>query len=209
MVDLGVYDLVIFDIDNTLLDRGSPITTGVKMLENALESSAEVVLLTNSASRSREEIQEALDVGGVSIDRSRIITGNELIMEFSRQSGFKRPFVVGKARVESYSENIDFVAVTYTHTIEREVVKALKSLRTPLICLDRSLYFYSSGSIRVGSEWLVKTVEELMGRPATLIGKPSTFSLTLLPRFRKALVVGDSDADLEFSKRIGAELYRI
>ncbi len=212
------YDYIIFDLDNTLYHRGKPIKERMSLLRKALSMSKKVFFLTNSAARTRAQIQGIFLNEGIELALSHIITGNELIEAYTKEKGLNRPYIVGSAHITSLGnsrEKPDVVVVTYLPVLKTEVLDDLKKLRDSvdeLICVDKSAYLPTDGKVRCGSYWLVKAVEDALGKECTLLGKPSTYPAKLLPPDvgkKPTLVIGDSSSDEAFAKKINAEFMAV
>lgn len=75
---------------------------------------------------------------------------------------------------------------------------------------ERDRWYASADGIKPGAGWVIAASEEVLGRKAVVLGKPSPYGLEVAASFlstdvRRVLMVGDSvDSDIEAARAAGA-----
>jgi HAD superfamily hydrolase (TIGR01458 family) len=204
---------LLLDIDGTLLDGDRPIAGGPEALARLGARGLAVRLLTNTSRQGRADVGRRLRAAGFAIDDDAVLTPALLARRMILAAGGSRAalFVTPEARadlegVDETRRSPDWVVLGdlgegFTHRTLSEAFRLVQGGAT-LVALHRNPWWTPAGDppmLDVGA--YVAALEAATGRPARLVGKPSTpfFTLALgalgLPAAEVVVVGDDAEAD--------------
>lgn len=216
------FRVFLFDLDGVIY-RGEGVIPYAPRLIRELRKRGKVLrFITNNPRRSRKEVWEKLCSFSIDVEPDEVMTASWATAHYLKERGLVRSYVLGgdslrkelrqegivideihpQVVVVGYDENISFGAITKAvRLVERGA--ALVATNTDISFALPEGKIPATGSV-------VRVIEGLTGKKATVIGKPSPYIFELLLRDlgdvkRKEIVlVGDSlDTDILGAHRMG------
>lgn len=101
------FDLILFDIDGTLIHGGHPIPGVPALLQNLRDSEFPFLLLTNDANHSREEKAEILQTRGIKVSHEEIVSSGQPLKGYVDQYQLqgKLAYILGALGNPNYAES--------------------------------------------------------------------------------------------------------
>ena len=186
---------VLFDIDGVLTTSWKPIPGAAETLRILNDHQIACSYLTNTTTRTRKQIAEALVNAGMDVRADEVITAALLTSEYVRQSyPDARCFLVNSGDITEDMPGIDLVASTefgpddrpdppdvilmggagpeYNHlTLSR--VYDWMAQGVPVVAMHRSTAWNTTEGLRIDTGLYLIGMEETSGRKATAVGKPA------------------------------------
>ncbi|MGE5696552.1 MAG: HAD-IIA family hydrolase [Candidatus Sericytochromatia bacterium] len=186
---------VLFDIDGVLVTSWKPIEGAAQTVRALTDHQVACSYLTNTTTRTRHQISEALADAGIKVRPDEVITAAALTAEYVRQNHpHARCFLVNSGDITEDMPGIDLVASTqfgphdrpeapdvilmggagreYDHlTLSR--VYDWMAQGVPVVAMHRSTAWNTAEGLRVDTGMYLIGMEETSGRKATAVGKPA------------------------------------
>lgn len=186
---------VLFDIDGVLTTSWKPIPGAPETLRTLNDRQIACSYLTNTTTRTRKQIAEALVDAGMDVRADQVITAALLTSEYVRQTyPDARCFLVNSGNITEDMPGIDLVASTefgpddrpdppdvilmggagpeYNHlTLSR--VYDWMAQGVPVVAMHRSTSWNTTEGLRIDTGLYLVGMEETSGRKATAVGKPA------------------------------------
>jgi HAD superfamily hydrolase (TIGR01450 family) len=186
---------VLFDIDGVLTTSWKPIPGAAETLRILNDHQIACSYLTNTTTRTRKQIAEALVDAGMDVRADEVITAALLTSEYVRQTyPDARCFLVNSGNITEDMPGIDLVASTefgpddrpdppdvilmggagpeYNHlTLSRVYDWMAQGL--PVVAMHRSTSWNTTEGLRIDTGLYLIGMEEASGRKATAVGKPA------------------------------------
>src|ERR1700758_355844 len=186
---------VLFDIDGVLTTSWKAIPGAAETLKVLNDHQIACSYLTNTTTRTRKQIAEALVNAGMNVRADEVITAALLTSEYVRQTyPDARCFLVNSGDIAEDMPGIDLVASTefgpddrpdppdvilmggagpeYNHlTLSR--VYDWMAQGVPVVAMHRSTAWTTTDGVRIDTGMYLIGLEEGSGRKATAVGKPA------------------------------------
>jgi len=226
--DLSRYRAFMIDLDGVVWRGGQPIQGAVEAINRLLDMGFKVVILTNNATRTRDEYRAKLKALGVKTEKISIVTSAYATAMFLKQlKGLGRAYVVGEvglavemARAGHHLVSEDPVAVDYVVVgLDRQLhytrlARAYKAIKAGalFVATNTDATVPCEDGEYPGAGAVVAALERALGRPADyVVGKPEPHIFQVA--FKEAgvapgetLVVGDRlETDILGAAKVGAD----
>jgi HAD superfamily hydrolase (TIGR01450 family) len=184
---------VLFDIDGVLTTSWKPIAGAAETLHVLNNAQIACTYLTNTTTRTRQQIAEALSQAGMEVRADEVITSAVLTADYVRQTyPHARCFLVNSGDITEDMPGIDLVASVdlaaeddapdvvllggagpeYDHpTLSR--VYDWMARGVPVVAMHRSTSWTTAEGLRIDTGMYLIGMEETSGRKATAVGKPA------------------------------------
>jgi HAD superfamily hydrolase (TIGR01450 family) len=186
---------VLFDIDGVLVTSWKPISDAADTVRVLTDHQVACSYLTNTTTRTRQQIAEALADAGITVRPDEVITAAALTAEYVRQTyPHARCFLVNSGDITDDMPGIDLVASTkfgphdrpdapdvilmggagpeYDHlTLSR--VYDWMAQGVPVVAMHRSTSWNTTEGLRIDTGMYLIGMEETCGRKSTAVGKPA------------------------------------
>jgi len=184
---------VLFDIDGVLVTSWKPIEGAAEAVRVLTDHQVACSYLTNTTTRTRHQIAEALADAGITVRPDEVITAAALTAEYVRRHHpDARCFLVNSGDITEDMPGIDVVASTeygrdeeppdvilmggagpeYDHlTLSR--VYDWMAQGVPVVAMHRSTVWTTTEGLRIDTGMYLIGMEETSGRKATAVGKPA------------------------------------
>jgi HAD superfamily hydrolase (TIGR01450 family) len=186
---------VLFDIDGVLTTSWKAIPGAAETLKVLNDHQIACSYLTNTTTRTRKQIAEALVNAGMNVRADEVITAALLTSEYVRQTyPNARCFLVNSGDIAEDMPGIDLVASTefgpddrpdapdvilmggagpeYNHlTLSR--VYDWMAQGVPVVAMHRSTAWTTTDGLRIDTGMYLIGLEDVSGRKATAVGKPA------------------------------------
>ena len=175
-----------------LLDIDGVMVTSWHALPGAVEAVAKLrgyprMFLTNTTSRSRSQIAEALNECGFDIDAEEILTAAKLTAEFlATHHPGKRVYVLNEGPIADDMTGVDLTddprdaqvivlggaGPVFTHEALSMVLEQMLA-KVPVIAMHRSMIWSTERGLSIDTGVYLEGLEKASGRKIRAIGKPS------------------------------------
>lgn len=182
---------VLFDIDGVLVISWQPVDGAADTLRVLAEHRIPRSYLTNTTSRTREQIAAALSDAGMPVAADEVITAAVLTADYVRNTyPGARCFLVNSGQITADMPGIDIVYPDDNHpgvpdvillggagpefdhlTLSRVYDWMVQGV--PVIAMHRSTEWKTADGLRIDTGIYLIGLEEASGRKATAIGKPA------------------------------------
>jgi HAD superfamily hydrolase (TIGR01450 family) len=184
---------VLFDIDGVLTTSWEPIPGAAETLRALNSHQIACSYLTNTTTRTRQQIADALGRAGMQVRADEVITAAALTAEYVRQTHpHARCFLVNSGDISEDMPGVDVVASTdfgvddgapdvvllggagpeYDHlTLSR--VYDWMAQGVPVMAMHRSTSWNTTEGLRIDTGMYLIGMEQTSGRKATAVGKPA------------------------------------
>jgi HAD superfamily hydrolase (TIGR01450 family) len=186
---------VLFDIDGVLVTSWKPIPGAAEALQTMADKQVACAYLTNTTTRTREQIAELLTEAGMSVRADEVITAAELTADYGRSRyPDARCFLVNSGQIAEDMPGIDIVYSSdftgqrapappdvvllggagpeYSH-LTLSWVYDWMAQGVPVVAMHRSTSWTTTDGLRVDTGMYLIGMEETSGRKATAVGKPA------------------------------------
>ena len=212
---------VLFDLDGTLYFKGSAIEGACNTVAALRKKGYKMRFLTNTDSKSTEELHKRIISYGFGIFIEEIHTPVIAVIEYIKTKDNVKVFPLVSSEVEGYftdylSKNgkVDYVIVgdfrdKVDYNIMNEAFRYIDD-GAEILALQNGRYFYNSKGKNLNTGAFVKLLEYASNKESTLIGKPnreffmsSIKAMNLKPN--EIMVVGDGiTTDIKGAINLGA-----
>jgi HAD superfamily hydrolase (TIGR01450 family) len=176
---------VLFDIDGVLVTSWEPIAGARETIEALDDNSIARTFLTNTTSKSRKQIAEALSEAGMAANADEVLTAAALTGEYVREHHpGARCYLLNSGNVRDDMPGIEFVdddpevvvlggaGEEFGHR-ELSAVYEWMSQGVPVVAMHRSMTWSTREGLRIDTGIYLTGMEESSGRKATAVGKPA------------------------------------
>jgi HAD superfamily hydrolase (TIGR01450 family) len=185
---MGILGGVLFDIDGVLVTSWKPVPGAAETLEFLDSKDIARAFLTNTTSKTRAQIADALTEVGMPVHADEIITAASLTADYLRETypGAKTVLInngdiagdmPGIEFVEESGDDPDVVVVggagpEFTHERLSRVYDWL-CRGIPVVAMHRSLMWTTGAGLRIDTGMYLAGMEKASGHKARAIGKPA------------------------------------
>lgn len=176
---------VLFDIDGVLVTSWQPIPGAVETLRLLADHQIACSYLTNTTTRTRGEIADALARAGMHVRPDEVITAAVLTADYIRtHHPHARCFLVNDGDVTEDMPGIEFVDTDpdvvilggagpqYSHLTLSRVYDWMVN-GVPVVAMHRSAFWTTADGLRIDTGMYLIGMEETSGRKAVAVGKPA------------------------------------
>ncbi|MGU3292978.1 HAD-IIA family hydrolase [Williamsia sp. M5A3_1d] len=179
---------LLLDIDGVLVTSWRPLPGAVEALAALRERGVPRMFLTNTTSKSRAEIADALSDCGFAVDAEEILSAARLTGDYLRaHHPGKRTWVLNKGAIAADMSGVDVVTEPdedpevvvlggagpeFTHGALSRVLELMLS-GVPVIAMHRSMTWSTEEGVRIDTGVYLEGLEKATGSTIRAIGKPS------------------------------------
>jgi HAD superfamily hydrolase (TIGR01450 family) len=186
---------VLFDIDGVLVTSWKPIPGAAEAVRALVDNQIACSYLTNTTTRTRQQIADALADAGINVRPDEVITAAVLTADFVRSRyPDARCFLVNSGRIDEDMPGVDIVYSTefsgpktpetpdvvllggagpeYSH-LTLSWVYDWMAQGVPVVAMHRSTAWTTTDGLRIDTGMYLIGMEETSGRKATAVGKPA------------------------------------
>lgn len=210
----------LFDLDGTVWNWTSLMPDVRKVIKKLEDNDKKVFYISNNSILSREGLSKKLNTLGIRTTSEQIINSAYVAAKYFEENGINEVYVIGeKGLVDelskhgiSISDKGKAVIISTDRNFTYWKLKTAHDLAkkgADLYCSGHGKYWLVGDKLYPGEESIVKAVEEITGKTAILLGKPSDImkkrvlgDLLLFPE--NTLFIGDSlNSDIAFGAKCG------
>ena len=218
---------VIFDIDGTLVSNNQPLPGAIEALASLRARGVMLRLVTNTTSRTAEQLGAVLRALGFDIQDNEIMTSVDMCLDFLRQNyhdqagylaipeGIQSQF----AKIRQTSNYPAFVVLgdldeAFDYEVLNRVFNYMRN-GAQLITFHRNPFFFRNGKTWLDSGAFTLALELICDKKAIVTGKPSPemFERAVLSmglEKHEVIVVGDDvSSDMMGAKQAGLTGYLV
>ncbi len=176
---------VLFDIEGVIVTSWKPVPGAADVLARLREDGVTRAFLTNTTSRTRAAIARSLTDLGMPVDPDEIVTAAGLTAEYVRQTyPGRRCWVLNDGDIEDdlegiVQDDVDPEVVVlggagrhYDHRSLSRVADLMLG-GVPVVAMHRAMSWQTDDGLRLDTGSYLAGLEELTGRTAVTVGKPS------------------------------------
>lgn len=176
---------VLFDIDGVLVTSWQPIPGAPETLRLLADHQIACSYLTNTTTRTRVQIADALTAAGMRVRPDEVITAAVLTADYVRTHYHgARCFLVNDGDVAEDMPGIEFVdsrpevvilggaGPQYSHRTLSRVYDWMVN-GVPIVAMHRSTHWNTADGLRIDTGMYLIGMEEASGRKAVAVGKPA------------------------------------
>lgn len=176
---------VLFDIDGVLVTSWKPVPGAVEALAEVRRRGGVRAFLTNTTSRTCDEIAAALGAAGFDVRPEEIVTAARLTTEYLRSTYPGEPVLLlnhGDIRADMPDVEFDDVdprvvviggaGPEFTHEALSRVLDLMVS-GVPVVAMHRALMWSESDGLRLDAGAYLPGLEDASGSRIVSVGKPS------------------------------------
>lgn len=180
---------VLFDIDGVLVTSWQAIPGAAATLRVLAENQVACSYLTNTTTRTRDQIAAALSDAGMRVRPDEVITAAVLTADYIRANHpHARCFLVNDGDVAADMAGIDFIdpdvdsdpdvvilggaGPQFTHRTLSRVYDWMVN-GVPVVAMHRSTFWKTADGLRIDTGMYLIGMEEASGRKAVAVGKPA------------------------------------
>ncbi|MBM4533672.1 HAD-IIA family hydrolase [Rhodococcus hoagii] len=176
---------VLFDIDGVLVTSWKPVRGAVEALAEVRRRGGVRAFLTNTTSRTCDEIAAALGAAGFDVRPEEIVTAARLTTEYLRSTYPGEPVLLlnhGDIRADMPDVEFDDVdprvvviggaGPEFTHEALSRVLDLMVS-GVPVVAMHRALMWSESDGLRLDTGAYLPGLEDASGSRIVSVGKPS------------------------------------
>jgi HAD superfamily hydrolase (TIGR01450 family) len=179
---------VLFDIDGVLVTSWQPISGAAETLQMLAAHRIACSYLTNTTTRTRRQIAEALSAAGMAVRPDQVVTAAALTAEYVRSKyPGARCLLVNHGDVAEDMPGLDLVYETteapevillggagpeYSHLTLSRVYEWMTA-GVPVVAMHRSTAWKTTDGLRIDTGMYLVGMEETSGRKAVSVGKPA------------------------------------
>jgi len=214
---------VLFDLDGVLYESDSPITGAAETVNWFRKNKIPYLFLTNTTSRSREQLVEKLAGFGIDCQTNDLLTPPVAAIQWMSEKGIKdiALFVPESTQAEfaqfslheEEDDKVDAVVIGDLGerwdfaTMNRVFRLLINNPDARLIALGMTRYWRNNGKLQLDVGPIVKAIEYATGRKPRVTGKPAKpfykAAMSLLGK-KKIIMIGDDIyGDIEAADKAG------
>lgn len=217
-MDFRKFDTFVFDLDGTIWIYPKLIAGAKRTIDRLYKRNKRVLFITNFNVLSRKGITAKLNQLGLAVKEEQIISSGFVIAEYLKDKkgrvlafgrGVKLDLqVAGVKLVDKPPASYLVIGHDLNYNYEKmslglEAMQRGAQLLTP----SYGLFFPTADGMKPGTAALLKPLEYMTGKRATVLGKPSQFMSKIVRQFvdkkSKTVLFGDELAsDIIFGKRL-------
>lgn len=176
---------VLFDIDGVLVTSWQPIPGAAETVQSLRDRDIACAFLTNTTSKTREQIADALTEAKIEVHADEIVTAATLTADHLRtthpgarcvllNSGVIADDLPGIEVVEDDPEVVVLggAGPEFTHDAMSRVFDWM-TRGIPVVAMHRSLMWSTERGVRIDTGMYLTGMESASGRRATAVGKPA------------------------------------
>ncbi|MGV9826932.1 MULTISPECIES: HAD-IIA family hydrolase [unclassified Gordonia (in: high G+C Gram-positive bacteria)] len=178
---------VLLDIDGVMVTSWQALPGAVDAIKTLADRGYPRMFLTNTTSRSRAQIAEALGNCGFDVGADEILTAAKLTAEFlSRNYPHRKTWVLNEGPIAEDMTGIDLTddpaeaqvivlggaGPVFTHAALSTVLERMLA-GVPVVAMHRSLIWSTSAGLSIDTGVYLEGLEKAAGRKIRAIGKPS------------------------------------
>lgn len=179
---------LLLDIDGVLVTSWRPLPGAVEALDALERQGVPRMFLTNTTSKSRHQIAEALSVCGLRVDAEEILSAARLTAEFlGAEYPGRRVWVLNKGPIAEDMSGVEIVdgpdadpevivlggaGDGFTHDAMSRVLQMMLE-GTPVVAMHRSMTWSTDDGIKIDTGVYLEGLEKAAGQSIRAIGKPS------------------------------------
>ncbi len=211
------FKTFIFDLDGTIWNLEGIFPGVIEVVERLREEKKQILFVTNNTFFSRKELIEKINELGLKLGENELISVSQVINEYLKLKNASA-FVIGESLSEDLAERIDkkgkpdFLVVGYEKKFNieklREAYEILKN-GAKFLASSYEKIFIKGNEVFPGTGAIVKAIEHMSGKKATILGKPSDYMLSFLNMFvsspmKETVLIGDElESDILLGKKAG------
>jgi HAD superfamily hydrolase (TIGR01450 family) len=215
------FDTFIFDLDGTIWCWERLYKNVKKVLKAIQSKNKQVIFVSNNTLLSRIGLVEKLNNFGIEADLNSLINSGYAVSIYLKNFGRKsKVLAFGNGLIEELKYNkiklvrkprVDFLVVG--HDLEFNMKKlsiAYEALNfgAKFLGTARGKIFVTEKTELPGTGLIIELIENMSGKKAEILGKPSDFICNLIKQhvkfeIRKTIWVGDEVSDVISGKKIG------
>ena len=208
-------DHLIIDLDG-VIEYQEGLAPGAREFVDALRKSHYTFcFLTNDAANGAKERAKDLQDYGLNVYENEIVTCQELCVEYLRNNGLSKPFIIGKPFINHTGKDFDCVVVGdfFNCYDYKKLVRAFNILCDgyPLVAAQSKPVSTVNGVTTPDIGFWIAAFEYSTTKKATIVGKPSHFSYATAMKgkaFGRGIMISDEiNPDIVGAKKLG--LYTI
>jgi HAD superfamily hydrolase (TIGR01450 family) len=176
---------VLFDIDGVLVTSWKPIPGAAETVALLREHDIACAFLTNTTSKTREQIAESLGTSGIEVHADEIVTAATLTADHLRaKHPGARCVLLSSGEIAADLPGIDVVdedpdvvvlggaGPEFTHEALSKVYDWMCQ-GVPVVAMHRSLMWSTAEGLRIDTGMYLTGMESASGKTATAVGKPA------------------------------------
>ncbi|MDH6286608.1 HAD-IIA family hydrolase [Rhodococcus sp. NM-2] len=176
---------VLLDIDGVLVTSWHPIDGAVAAVREVRERGLACAYLTNTTSRTCDEIADALRSAGIEADSGEIVTAARLTAEYVRSTyPGSRAWVLNSGDITADLSGIELddedpevvilggAGPEFTHDALSRVVELMLD-GVPVVAMHRGTTWATHDGLRIDTGTYLPGMEEVAGTNVVSVGKPS------------------------------------
>ncbi|MGC4933354.1 HAD-IIA family hydrolase [Gordonia sp. DT30] len=178
---------LLLDIDGVMVTSWRALPGAVAAVRTLADRGYARMFLTNTTSRSRGEIAEALDACGFEVAPEEILTAAKLTAEYvARTYPGKRAWVLNEGPIAEDMTGVDITddpaaaevvvlggaGPVFTHHTLSKVLELLMD-GVPVVAMHRSMIWSTAQGLSIDTGVYLEGLEKASGRKIRAIGKPS------------------------------------
>ncbi|MGB3772748.1 MAG: HAD-IIA family hydrolase [Rhodococcus sp. (in: high G+C Gram-positive bacteria)] len=176
---------VLFDIDGVLATSWTPISGAAETVQTLRRSDVACGFLTNTTSKTREEISSALSAMDIEVHADEIVTAATLTADHLRTTyPGARCVLLNSGRIADDLPGVEWVdsdpdvvvlggaGSQFTHEALSRVYDWMCQ-GVPVVAMHRSLMWTKAEGLRIDTGMYLTGMEAASGKKATAVGKPA------------------------------------
>jgi HAD superfamily hydrolase (TIGR01458 family) len=213
----------IIDLEGTLVNNSTPLPGSVELINILNKNNIPYCVITNTVSKTVEQMEENLKNNGLNILQGHIINPITALNYFIIENDVKTYYFVGPEYLKNliresnvfeiipeYVIFCDFENVDCNYEVLNKIFQYIKD-GSKMITTSYSNYYISKNKYKMDTGIFVKMYEILSNTKATVIGKPSSMIYKMALNIIRTnandiITIGDDGlTDIEGGKEIGME----
>jgi HAD superfamily hydrolase (TIGR01458 family) len=213
----------IMDLEGTLVSNGSPLLGSVDLINILNKNNIPYCIITNTVSKTVEQMEEDLRNNGLNILQGHIINPITVLNYFIIENALKSYYFVGHEylkklirksnvfdKIPEYIIFCDFENIDCNYEVLNKIFQYIKE-GSKMITTSYSDYYISKNGYKMDTGIFVKMYETLSNEKAVIMGKPSSIIYkialnTLKIKSNDIITIGDDGlTDIKGGKEIGME----
>jgi HAD superfamily hydrolase (TIGR01458 family) len=214
---------LILDLEGTLTSSGAILPGSIELITFLNKNNVPYYIITNTVSKTVEQMEENLRNIGINILRKHIINPISVLNNFIKENAIRTYYFVGPEylkelivksndfeKIPEYVIFCDFEHIDCNYTLFNKIFKYIKN-GSRMITTSYSNYYISKSEYKMDTGIFVRMYEILMNEKAVIMGKPSsmiykTALKELKMESKDVMTIGDDGlTDIIGGKEMGIE----